>query len=212
MDSKGKGKSPVEPQLVKEEVTGESLALLISYLQGLQVGTSSSTSQGSGEFQLSPLARSRTRTQDSRKSGTKVLGEESVRYWTTLGGPRKIRKLRAEEGIPTPLCRSRGIVEAPDLVTREKAVVLRNAGSRYNVEVADFTRGNLLPIFSLIFTEFESKGFLFHTTWQWEGGAWRERASSVWDSLTLEMLDWEVPTTIYAKEQKGTHEAWRFFE
>jgi hypothetical protein len=94
-----------------------------------------------------------------------VLGDESVRYWTTLGGLRKIRKLRAEEGIPTPLGRSRGAVEAPYLVTREKVVVLKNAGSRYNVEVADFTRGNSLPIFSLIFTEFESEGFLFHTTW-----------------------------------------------
>jgi hypothetical protein len=80
-------------------------------------------------------------------------------------------------------------VEAPDLVTREKVVVLRNTDSRYNVEVVDFTRGNSLPIFSLIFTEFESEGFLFHTTWQWEGRSWRERASSVWDSLTLEMLD-----------------------
>jgi hypothetical protein len=212
MDSKGKGKSSVEPKYAKEEVIGESLALLISYLQGLQVETSSSKSQGSGEFQLSPFARSRTGTQDSRKPGTKILGEESVKYWTTLGGPRKIRKLRVEEGIPTPLCRSRGVVEAPDLVVREKAVVLRNASSQYNVEVADFTRGNSLPIFSLIFTEFESEGFLFHTTWQWEGGAWRERASSVWDSLTLEMLDWEVPATIYVKERKGTHEAWRFFE
>jgi hypothetical protein len=212
MDSKGKEKSPAEPQLTKEEVTGESLALLISYLQGLQVGTSSSTSQGSGEFQLSLLARSRTGTQDFRKPGTKVLGEESVRYWTILGGPRKIRKLRAEEGIPTPLYKSWGIVETPDLVTRKKAVVLRNAGSRYNVEVANFTRDNSLPIFSLIFIEFESEGFLFHTTWQWEGGAWRERASSVWDSLTLEMLDWEVPATIYVEERKGTHEAWRFFE
>ena len=37
---------------------------------------------------------------------------------------------------------------------------MRNAGFRYNVEVADFTRSNSLPIFSLIFTEFESKGFL----------------------------------------------------
>jgi hypothetical protein len=212
MDSKSKGKNPAEPKHAKEEVTGETLALLISYLQGLQVGTSSSTSQGSGEFQLSPLVRSKIGTQDSQKPSTKVLGEESVRYWTTLGGPRKIRKLRVEEGIPTPLCRSRGVVEAPDLVVRKKAVVLRNAGSRYNVEVADFTRGNLLSIFSLIFTEFESEGFLFHTTWQWEGGAWRERASSVWDSLTLEMLDWEVPATIYAEERKGTHEAWRFFE
>jgi hypothetical protein len=212
MDSKGKEKSPLEPKHAKEEVTGELLALLISYLQGLQVGTSSSTSQGSGEFQLSPLAKSRIGTQDSRKPGTKVLGEESVKYWTTLGGPKKIRKLRAEEGIPTPPCRSRGVVEALDLVTREKAVVLRNVGSRYNVEVADFTRGKLLPIFSLIFIEFESEGFLFHTMWQWEGRAWRERASSVWDSLTLEMLDWEVPATIYAEERKGTHEAWRFFE
>jgi hypothetical protein len=34
----------------------------------------------------------------------------------------------------------------------------------------------------------------------------------MWDSLTLEMLDWEAPTTIYAEERKGTHEAWRFFE
>jgi hypothetical protein len=51
MDSKGKGKkSPVDPKLTKEEVTRESLALLISYLQGLQVGTSSSKSQGSGKF------------------------------------------------------------------------------------------------------------------------------------------------------------------
>jgi hypothetical protein len=62
MDSKGKGKSPVEPKLAKEEVTGELLALLISNLQGLQVGTSSSESQDSGEFQLSPLARSWTGT------------------------------------------------------------------------------------------------------------------------------------------------------
>jgi hypothetical protein len=165
MDSKGKRKSLAKPKLTKEEVTSESLALLISYLQGLQVGTSSSKSRGSGEFQLSPLARSRTGTQDSRKPGTKVLGEESMRYWTTLGGPRKIRKLWAEEGIPTPLYSSREVVEAPDLVTREKAVVLRNIGSRYNVEVVDFTRGNSLSIFSLIFTEFESGGFLFHTTW-----------------------------------------------
>jgi hypothetical protein len=32
MDSKGKVKSPAEPKLAKEEVTGESLVLLISYL------------------------------------------------------------------------------------------------------------------------------------------------------------------------------------
>jgi hypothetical protein len=33
----------------------------------------------------------------------------------------------------------------------------------------------------------------------------------VWDILILELLDWEVPSTIYAKEKKGTHEAWKLF-
>jgi hypothetical protein len=80
------------------------------------------------------------------------------------------------------------------------------------VEVEDFTTGNTLPTFFLLFIEFESEGFLFHTTCQWEVGTWREHASSVWDMLTLEMLDWEVPSTIYTKKRKGTHEAWRFFE
>jgi hypothetical protein len=77
MDSKGKGKSPAKPKLAKEEVTGESLALFISYLQGLQVRTSSSKSRGSGEFQLSPLPGP---GQGLKIPGTKVLGEESVRY------------------------------------------------------------------------------------------------------------------------------------
>jgi hypothetical protein len=90
-------------------------------------------------------------------------------------------------------------VEAKDLVPGDKAVVLRNVGSRYQVEVEDFTIGNTLSTFSLIFTEFENEGFFFHTTWQWEVGMWRECASSVWDILILEMLDWEVPSTIYAK-------------
>jgi hypothetical protein len=73
MDSKGKGKSPVEPKLAKEKVTGKSLALFISYLQGLQVGTSSSESRGSGEFQLFPLTRSRIGTQGARGGVGEVL-------------------------------------------------------------------------------------------------------------------------------------------
>jgi hypothetical protein len=104
------------------------------------------------------------------------------------------------------------VVEAKDLVIGDKAVVLENTGSWYQVEVEDFITGNTLSTFSLIFTEFESEGFLFHTTWQWKVGMWRERASSVWDMLTLEMLDWDVPATIYIDEKKGTHEAWKLFE
>jgi hypothetical protein len=115
---------------------------------------------------LSPIAKARMGSQDLRKPGTKVLSENSVKYWTALEGPRKIRELRKEIGVAATLCRARGVVEAKDLVTGDKAVVLRNAGLRYQVEVEDFTTGNTLLAFSLIFTEFESEGFLFHTTWQ----------------------------------------------
>jgi hypothetical protein len=97
MDSKDKGKSLLGPKSVKEEATGEVLAQLISYLQGLQVETSSSKSRSSGEFQLSPIAKSRTGTQALRKPGTKVLEEDSVRYYTALGGPKKIRRLREKD-------------------------------------------------------------------------------------------------------------------
>jgi hemin uptake protein HemP len=165
----------------------------------------------SGGFSLSPIAKVRMGSQDLRKPDTKVLSENSVKYWTTLGGPRKIRELRKETGVAATLCRARGVVEAKDLVTGDKVVVLRNTGSRYQVEVEDFTTSNTLPTFSLIFIEFESEGFLFHTMWQWEVGTWRERASSVWDELTLELLDWEVPATIYEEEKKGTHEMWKLF-
>jgi hypothetical protein len=114
---------------------------------------------------LSPIAKARSGSQDLRKPGTKVLSENSVKYWTALGGPRRIRELQRETGVAATLCRARGVVEAKDLVTGDKEVVLRNAGSRYQVEVEDFSTGNTLPTFSLIFTEFESEGFLFHTTW-----------------------------------------------
>jgi hypothetical protein len=212
MEGKDSGKKSEDSQSSNSQVSGEDLTKLISYLQELQVKGASTQASSSGGFSLSPIAKVRTGSQDLRKPGTKVLSENSVKYWTALGGPRKIRELRKETGVTATLCRARGVVDAKDLVTGDKAVVLRNAGSRYQVEVEDFTTGNTLPAFSLIFTEFESEGFFFHTTWQWEVGTWRERASSVWDMLTLEMLDWEVPSTIYAKERKGTHEAWRFFE
>ena len=144
----------------------------MAYLQELQVGTAPTEASSSKEFTPSPIAKSRLGTQRLRKPGTKVLNEDSVKYWTALGGPQKIRKLRAEKQLATLLCRSRGVVDAKDLVTREKAVVLKNAGTRYNVEVVDFTKGNILSTFSLIFIEFDSEGFLFHTTWQWEVGTW----------------------------------------
>jgi hypothetical protein len=140
MDGKGKGKNSLGPKPVKEEATKEVLAQLIFYLQELQVETSSSESRSSREFQLSPITKSRTGTQAFWKPDTKVLEEDSVRYWTALGGPKKIRRLREEESVLTPLYRSRGIVEASNLVIGEKAVVLKNVGSRYTVE-AGLSRG-----------------------------------------------------------------------
>jgi hypothetical protein len=166
MEGKDSGKKSEDSQPSNSQVSGEDLTKLISYLQELQVKGASTQASSSGGFSLSPIAKARTGSQDLRKPGTKVLSENSVKYWTALGGPRKIRELRKEAGVTATLCRARGVVEAKDLVTGDKAVVLRNAGSRYQVEVEDFTAGNTLPAFSLIFTEFESEGFFFHTTWQ----------------------------------------------
>jgi hypothetical protein len=172
MDGKGNGKKSQGSQPTEVKVSGEDLTQLIAYLQGLQVGATSTEASSSKQFTLSPIAKSKIGTQDSQRPDTKVLSKESVKYWTTLGGPQKIRRLCSEEQVVAPLCRSREVVEAKDLVTGKKAVVLKNAGSCYNVEVADFTEDNTLPTFSLSFTEFESEGFLFHTTWQRKVGIW----------------------------------------
>jgi hypothetical protein len=211
MESKGSNQEPQSSKSEEVSVSSEELTNLISQLQELKVKVEASEASSSRKFELSPIAKSQTGAQEVRKPSTKVLSVESVKYWTALGGPRKIRRLRTEEHVAAPLCRSRRVVDAEDLVINMKAVVLKNARSRYNIEIVDFTKGNILSTFSLVFTEFESQGFLFHSTWQWEVGTWRERASSVWDALTLELLDWEVQATIYAEEKKGTHETWKLF-
>jgi hypothetical protein len=166
MEGNDSGKKSEDSQSSNSQVNGEDLTKLISYLQELQVKCASTQASSSGGFSLFPIAKARTGSQDLWKPGTKVLSENSVKYWTALGGPRKIRELRKETGVTATLCRAQGVVEAKDLVTGDKAVVLRNASSRYQVEVEDFTTGNTLPAFSLIFTEFKSEGFFFHTTWQ----------------------------------------------
>jgi hypothetical protein len=123
----------------------------------------------------------------------------------------KDKRLWIEERVAAPLCQSPGVVEVADLVIGEKAMVLKNVGSQYYMEVANFTKNNTLPTFSLIFNEFKNEGFLFNTTWQWKVGTRRVCASIVWDLPTLVMFDLKVPTTIYAKKKKGIHEASRFF-
>jgi hypothetical protein len=160
MEGKDSGKKTEDSQLPNLLVSGEDLTQLISYLQELQVNGASIHASSSGRFFLSLIAKARSGSQELRRLGTKVMSENSVKYWTALADPPKIRELRRERGVAATLCRARGVVEAKDLVTVDKVVVLRNAGSRYQVEVEDFTTGNILPTFSLIFTEFESEGFL----------------------------------------------------
>jgi hypothetical protein len=89
----------------------------------------STEASNSGGFSLSPIAKARSGSQDLWKPGTKVLSKNSVKYWTALEGPRKIWELRRETGVAATLCRARGVVEAKDLVTGDKVVVLRDAGS-----------------------------------------------------------------------------------
>jgi hypothetical protein len=96
MEGKDSGKKPEDSQSSNLQVSGEDLTQLISYLQELQVKGASIQASSSGGFSLSPIAKARSRSQDLRRLGTKVLSKNSVKYWTALGGLRKIRELRKE--------------------------------------------------------------------------------------------------------------------
>jgi hypothetical protein len=93
MESKDSGKKPEDSQSSNLQVSTKDLTQLISYLQELQVKGASTQASNSGGFSLSPIAKARTGSQDLRKPGTKVLNENSVKYWTALGGPHKIREI-----------------------------------------------------------------------------------------------------------------------
>ena len=87
MDGKDKKNNPLGFEPAKVKVSGKDLTQLMSYLQGLQVGTTSYEASSSREFKLSSIAKSRTGTQKLQRPSTKVLNEESMKYWTALGGP-----------------------------------------------------------------------------------------------------------------------------
>lgn len=200
------------------DLTEVDLQGVLDSFQALHVGISSGTTPGhqsqeaSSPFALTPLARDRLGVQPFRQLGTKVLGPKAVKFWTQQCGVHLIRVLRAESPIiGAPLSRARGCVEATDLVIPKVAVVPRNKGQRREVVWHTFEGPIQLPTFSLVFTEFEAGDYLFHTTWQWEQGWWLERVSSVWDSLTLTLLDSKVPLTIYCEAVEGTHEAWQLY-
>jgi hypothetical protein len=96
MEGKESGKKPEDSQSSNLQVSSKDLTQLISYLQELQVKGVPTQASSSGGFSLSLIAKVRTGSQDLRKPGTKVLSENSVKYWTALGASCKIRELRKE--------------------------------------------------------------------------------------------------------------------
>lgn len=203
---------------VQLDLTEEDLQGVLESFQSLYIGSSSDSAsrsqpqEAASPFVLSPLAHDRLGVQAFRYPGTKVLGPKAIKFWTQQRGVRLIRDLRLEVPvIGAPLSRARGRVEEGNLVIPQVAVVLKNEGQRREVVRHPFEGAIQLPTFSLIFTEFRAGEYVFHTTWQWEQGWWLERASSVWDSLTLRLLGTEIPATIYCEAVEGTHEAWQLY-
>jgi hypothetical protein len=62
----------------------------------------------------------------------------------------------------------------------EFEIIVQCGGSRFQQE-------QIFPTFSLIFTKFESEGFLFHTMWQVD--TWQKCAFNIWKMLILMMLN-----------------------
>jgi hypothetical protein len=128
MEGKESGKKPEDSQSSNLQVNSEDLTQLISYLQELQVNGASIQASNSGEFSLSPIAKARTGSQDLRKPSTKVLSDNSVKYWTALGGPHKIRELWKEIGVAATLCRARGVVERQSSSIAERRFAVSSRG------------------------------------------------------------------------------------
>jgi hypothetical protein len=65
----------------------------------LQVGACPSKASNNEGFKFSLITKSGNKTRDSQKLDTKVLSEDSVKYWTASSGLHKIRRLWTEKGI-----------------------------------------------------------------------------------------------------------------
>jgi hypothetical protein len=85
MEGKNSGKKSEDSQSSNLQISGKDLTQLSSYLQELQVKGASTQASSSGGFSLSLIAKARSGSQDLRKPSTKVLSENSVKYWTALG-------------------------------------------------------------------------------------------------------------------------------
>jgi hypothetical protein len=149
-------------------------------------------------FILSPLAASRLGTQRLSEPGTKVLGPRSIDYWGRGGGFNCIQILKTKrQGYISPRAYGRGFVRFRDFIVEEDIIVVRNQGTRSHAEWIWGTEVPRLPLFSLAFTEFWSGNYSFHTIWHKETTGWEERATTVVDQRTRQIVDFEVASTIY---------------
>jgi hypothetical protein len=141
-------------------------------------------------FILSPLAASRLGTQRLSEPGTKVLGPRSIDYWGRGGGFHCIQTLKTE---------------------RQDVIVVRNQGTRSHAEWIWGTEVPQLPLFSLAFTEFWSGNYPFHTIWHKETTGWEERATTVVDQHTRQIVDFEVAFTIYYPARPSQGHMWHLY-
>jgi hypothetical protein len=163
-------------------------------------------------FILSPLAASRLGTQRLGEPGTKVLGPRSIDYWGRGGGFHCIQILKTErQGYISPRAYGRGFVRFRDFIVEEDVIVVKNQGTRSHAEWISGIEVPRLPLFSLVFTEFWSGNYAFHTIWHKETTGWEERATTVVDQRTHRIVDFEIASTIYYPARPGQGPMWHLY-
>jgi hypothetical protein len=163
-------------------------------------------------FILSPLAASRLGTQRLSEPGTKVLGPRSIDYWGRGGAFHCIQTLKIErQGYISPRAYGRGFVRFRDFIVEEDVIVVKNQGTRSHAEWIWGTEVPRLPLFSLAFTELWSGNYSFHTIWHKETTGWEERATTVVDQRTRQIVDFEVTSTIYYPARPGQGHMWHLY-
>jgi hypothetical protein len=163
-------------------------------------------------FILSPLAASRLGTQRLSEPGTKVLGPRSIDYWGRGGGFNCIQILKTEhQGYISPRAYGCGFVRFRDFIVEEDIIVVRNQGTRSHAEWIWGTEVPRLPLFSLAFTKLWSGNYSFHTIWHKETTGWKERATTVVDQRTYQIVDFEVASTIYCPVRPGQGHMWHLY-
>jgi hypothetical protein len=200
----------------QRELVGKQVEVVIAPVQ-VQRNIEASTAGRSPlpietPFILSPLAASRLGTQRLSELGTKVLGPRSIDYWRRSGGFNCIQILKTErQGNISPRAYGRGFVRFRDFIVDADVIMVKNQGTRSHAKWIWGTEVPQLPLFSLAFTEFWSGNYSFHTIWHKETTGWEERATTVVNQRTRQIVDFEVASTIYYLARPGQGHMWHLY-